>query len=205
MLRISHAEIEACRSNVARWVAARLNQSAGPRAGYAGMTKLAIYKYHSTGDAEVARAHLRALLGRFGSEGKKLGAEAQLDAYIDWAERDGVIVADRKVRLEFDLGSGVLLGGEVSRVDVDITGGYSAVLLGTPAHAWRTELRMPLLQRAVARHFDRNEAEVAVGVQDLDGSGLQTVQFSRAEINAAEATVRLLAGQLASEWGRQSS
>lgn len=204
-MRISHGELEACRRDVARWVAAKLNAGAGPRAGYAGMTKLAIYKYHATGDADAAREHLRALLGRFANEGKKLGAEYQLDAYIEWAEREGLIVADRKVRLEFDLGSGILLGGEVSRVDIDLAGGYRAVLLGAPDPDWRTELRTPLLQRAVARHFDRDEAEVTVGVQDLDGSSLQAVQFSRVEIDAAEVGARSVAIRLTMEWGRQTS
>jgi hypothetical protein len=203
-VRISHGELEACRRDVARWVAAKLNPGPGPRAGYAGMTKLAIYKYHATGDADAAREHLRALLRRFGDTGKKLSAEYQLDAYIDWAEREGLIVADRKVRLGYDLGSGVLLGGEVSRVDVDLAGGYRGVLLGACDPNWRTELRTPLLQRAVARHFDRDEAEVTVGVQALDGSDLQTVQFSHAEIDAAEAGARSLAARLAQELDRQA-
>ena len=203
-MRISHSELEACRRDVSRWVAAKLNPAAGPRAGYAGMTKLAIYKFHATGDADTARDHLRALLGRFGDTGKKLSAEYQLDAYIDWAEREGLIVADRKVRLGFDLGSGLLLGGEVSRVDVDLQGGYRAVLLGACDPDWRDELRTPLLQRAVARHFAREEGEVSIGVQELDGGDLQTVRYSEAEIDAAEARARIVAAQLAREFERQS-
>lgn len=167
------------------------------------MTKLAIYRYHATGDADMARGHLRALLGRFGDLGKKLSAEYQLDSYIEWAEREALIVADRKVRLEFDLGSEVLLGGEVSRVDVVLAGGYRAVLLGSFDEGWRDELRTPLLQRAVARHFARNEGEVSVGVQALDGSDLQAVQYTESEIDAAEVQARALAAQLAREFERQ--
>jgi hypothetical protein len=169
------------------------------------MTKLAIYRYHSTDDADAAREHLRNLLGRFGNTGKKLSAEYELDSYIAWAERQGLIVADRKVRIGYDLGSGVLLGGEVSRVDVDVVGGgYRAILLGTHDPDWGTELRTPLLQRAVAQHFDRDETEVAVGVQSLNGSGLEALRFTMKEIDAAEVQARALATQLATEWARQA-
>ena len=204
-MNISHLELEACRRDVARWVAAKLTPGAGPRAGYAGMTKLAIYRYHASGDAEAARQHLRSLLGRFGNEGKKLGAEFELDAYIAWAEREAVIVADRKVRLGYDLGSGIALGGEVSRVDIDLTGGYRGVLLGTCDPSWQTELRMPLLQRALAAHFSRDEAEIWIGVQELDGSGLQTVRFSAGQMDDAESRARAVAAQLAREYERQTS
>ncbi|MDQ2668800.1 MAG: hypothetical protein M3Z05_22795 [Gemmatimonadota bacterium] len=169
------------------------------------MTKLAIYKYHATGDADAARQHLRNLLGRFGDTGKKLSAEYELDTYIAWAERNDLIVADRKVRIEYDLGSGVLLGGEVSRVDVDVVGGgYRAILLGAHDPDWGAELRTPLLQRAVAQHFDRNESEVMVGVQSLDGTALETLWFTTAEIDEADVQARALAILLAAEWARQA-
>lgn len=83
-----------------------MNPGSGPRGGYAAMTKLAIYKYHATASADAARQHLQRLLDRFGSTSKKLSAEGELDAYITWAEHNGLIVADRKVRLAYDLGSG---------------------------------------------------------------------------------------------------
>lgn len=198
-MKISHSELEVCRGNVRQWVAAQLNPgSGGPRPGYAAVTRLAIYKYHATGDADAAREHLERLLGRFKSTSRKLSAEGELNSYVAWAEREGVIVADRKVRLNYDLESGIYLGGEVPRVDVDLVGGgYRAVLLGYDAPAWRSELRTPLLQRAIASHFQRDESEVVVGVQALDGSGLEVVRFTTAEINAAEASAKTLASQIA--------
>ena len=122
-----------------------------------------------------------------------------------WAEHEGLIVADRKVRLAYDLGSGVLLTGEVSRVDVDLVGGgYRAILLGAADQDWRDELRTPLLQRAVAKHFDRHESEVAIGVQALDATGLETAHFGTTDIDDAEAAARALATHLVAEWERQA-
>ena len=56
-------------------------------------------------------------------------ATATLDSQIDWAEQNDPVVADVMIRVELNLGSELLLGGEVSRVDVNRRGGYSAILL----------------------------------------------------------------------------
>jgi hypothetical protein len=175
--------------------------SGGPRPGFAGVTKLAIYRYHGSGSADAAREHLRTLLARFRSEFMKAEAEANLDAYIGWCLREIPAVAARKARLNFDLGSGVILGGEVSRVDVDIaSGGYRAVLLGDAPAGWQRELRVPLIQRAIGRGFNRDERDVRVGFQRLDGSNLEVVRFATAELDAAERLARELARVIAREW-----
>lgn len=201
-MRVSAAELGVCRSDPARWVRTKLSPSSGgPRPGFAGVTKLAIYRYHSTGSADVAREHLRTLLARFRSEFMKAEAEANLDAYIAWCMRESPAVAARKARLNFDLGSGVILGGDVSRVDADIvSGGYRAVLLGDAPAGWQRELRMPLIQRAIGRGFNRDELDVRVGFQRLDGSNLQVVSFATVDLDAAEQAARELAGAIAREW-----
>jgi len=131
----------------------------------------------------------------------KAEAEANLDAYIAWCLRERPAVAARKARLNFGLGSGVILGGEVSRVDVDLgSGGYRAVLLGDAPPAWRRELRMPRIQRAIGRGFNRDEREVQAGFQRVDGSNLELVSFGTAELDAAEQAARELARTIAREW-----
>lgn len=102
------------------------------------------------------------------------------------------------------MGSGIILGGEVSRVDVDVTsGGYRAVQLGTPRAGWRSELRMPLIQPGIADRYQREAAEVRVGFQHLDGSNLSLVSFSEAELQAAERGAREVAQRVAAELARQ--
>jgi hypothetical protein len=198
-VRISIAELEICRANPAIWVRNKLNPSSGgPRLGFAGATKLAIYKYHETQSPDDARLHLARLLSRFRSEDMKADAEANLEAYIAWCNTERPAVAARKSRLSFNLGHEIILGGEVSRIDADIaTGGYRAILLGDAPAAWEHELRMPLIQRAIARAFHRDEREVRVGFQELDASGLTVRGFSEAEMDEGERTARELAGSVA--------
>lgn len=88
-----------------------------------------------------------------------------------------MIVADHRVRLNLALDGEVALGGEISRIDM-IPTGYRAVLLMARAPArWKQELRMPLIQLAVANRYDRPPGDVRVAVQLLDGNGLDEGAF----------------------------
>lgn len=199
-MRISHTELVDCQSNTSRWVTKKLYSNKGPRFGYAGATKLSIYRYHKTGSAEEARQHLETLLMRFNDISKKLDAEGKLDDYMAWCVQENVIVTNWRERISLDLGNGISLGGEVSRIDLDLnTGGYRAVLLGSSCETWQEELRMPLIQRAVAYLLQRSETEVSLGVQNLDGSELLTTTFNATEIDTAEITARALAIKVADE------
>ena len=204
-MKISVAELEQCRQDVAGWVRVRLHPTGGgPRPGYAGAVKLAIYKFHKTGNETAAKAHLRDLLERFQNDVQKAAAERDFAAYIRWYRSDQPIVASHRVRLSYPLGGGIVLGGEVSRVDVDVVqGGYRAVLLGTPRPDWRSEIRLPLIQLGVADRFQRGAADVRVGFQHLDGSNLAVVVYSAAELHAAEQGAREVARRVALEWARQ--
>lgn len=204
-MRISVAELEVCSQDVAGWVRVRLNPTGGgPRLGYSGAVKLAIYSFHKSGNETAARAHLRDLLDRFQGSFQKAAAEQEFESYLRWYAAQQPIVASHRIRLGLPLGSGIILGGEVSRVDVDVTsGGYRAVQLGTPRAGWRSELRMPLIQLGIADRYQREAAEVRVGFQHLDGSNLSLVSFSEAELQAAERSARGVAQRVAAEWARQ--
>src|SRR5208337_997217 len=83
----------------------------------------------------------------------------------------------------------ILNRGEMHRLDV-LPNGYRALLLGQYPRDWETQMRMPLLQSAVARRYGRPIDHIAVGVQHLDGSGLTAKKYSQAEIAAAESDFR---------------
>ena len=204
-MKISAAELEQCRQDVAGWVRAKLYPTGqGPRPGYASAVRHAIHRFHKIGNEAAARAHLRGLLDRFQSDVQKAAAERDFEAYLRWHRLDQPIVASYRVRLSYPLGGGIFLGGEVSRVDVDaVQGGYSAVLLATPRPDWRSEIRLPLIQLGIADRFQRGAAEVRVGFQHLDGSNLSLVSFSAPELQAAEQGARDLAQRVAAEWVRQ--
>jgi hypothetical protein len=112
------------------------------------------------------------------------------------------LVADVRARIELDLGSEVILGGQVARVDIT-PDGYRVVLLGRFSHGWQHEIRLPLIQRAMASKYDRSESAFVIARQELDGTNLEIAQFGTSEIDAAEVTARNLASTIRAEFVAQ--
>jgi hypothetical protein len=134
------------------------------------MTVMAIYHYHKTGDPEAALRCLPALATKYKlSNASRLESEEEkLTGYLSWAQSAFPIVVKTKINVRVALVGELFLAGEVSRLDIDLaSGGYRAVLLTDKADEWKNELRMPMLQAAVASSFKREVAEVAVGIQHL--------------------------------------
>lgn len=127
----------------------------------------------------------------FKDEARIARIEADLESYIHWAEQSNLIVADSRLRINLDIGGFLVLGGEVSRLDITDVG-YRAVILGDKPADWRQHLRLPLIQRAGAMQYGRPVQEMAVAMQNLDGAGLESLSFNEAEINQAENELRTL-------------
>jgi len=94
------------------------------------------------------------------------------------------------VHVDLDIGHGITLGGEISRVDIEAARGeYRAILLDAPASDWTRELRMPLIQIAMAQKFERDPSDVTVGFQPIGGSRLSSHRFGSRALTAAMAEV----------------
>lgn len=196
-MKLSHRQLEACQRDPRGWLRAQ-ESDRFVRRGYDGYTKLGIFRFHRDEDPDGARDHLRGLLERCGyltNERRQSRALEKLDDYIDWIRTENVSVVEGRVNLEFPVNGDLLISGRVERVDV-VTGGYRAVLLGDYRADWQQQLRMPLLQMAVAHHYWVPVEDVLVGVQKVDGSELEVVSFSKPERDQARADVLRLADQL---------
>ena len=200
-MRIRHGELEECLSDPQKWVAAKLAPTGGgPRAGYDHCLREGLYRFHKTEDVAAARLYIertatnRGLVNRLRVE----QLQVRFDTYIQWYESSGVVVADHRSQLDFDLDSGLILGGTVSRVDIT-SDGYRAILLGLRKPSWQQETRMPLIQRAMATRYERPEDEISVGYQNLDGGELDVVTYSQSVLNEAENLARQLALTVAIE------
>ena len=206
-MKIYHVELEKCLSNPRSWVTQRISPPpGGPRTGYDGVTKLAIYKWHATGSASQAQRHLTHLLSRYRFTNARLVNRAitKLELYIEWCVSESPAVSNWKFRLTFNLGHNFELGGEVSRIDVNIvSGGYKGILLGDRPEDWRHQLRFPLIQRALAHQLQRPESEISVGFQNIDGTQLELFSFPGLMLDEAEHRARQLAITLSNEWHRQ--
>jgi hypothetical protein len=187
-MKISHKQLEECRQQPRQWLVNVTGSYAGPRRlGYAQVLQLAIQRYHKDDSVAGARQHLATLMARanFQNAVRVSLTETSLDSYIDWHSTSGTVTADHRVRLLLDFQGYLVLSGEVSRVDITPEG-YRGILLGVPPRGWRDQLRMPLLQRALSRKYARPLNEIWIGVQDLDGSGLEIARFASRRITEAE-------------------
>ena len=193
-MRISHSDLDACRRNPKQWVAAKLFGTGGGFSyGYNQALKGAIYTYHRVGDPGKGNKYLAEKLSGFKDEARKSECKRALKNYIAWAESSERVVASCKVRLNLLLHGGVLLGGEISRVDIDSgSDNYEAIILGELPNDWQNELRFPLIQYEIATQFQRPASMVRIGFQSLDGANLVTTKYSRAAVEEALAEARQL-------------
>jgi hypothetical protein len=127
---------------------------------------------------EMIRKHHLRNVGRINT------IETSLDRYVKWAVAERLKVADTKVNLAHQMGF-LELRGEIGRVDVTSTG-YRAVLLGKVPDGWELQLRMPLIQVAIASMYGRPQDKTEVGFQELDASNLITRIYSEQEIHKAQ-------------------
>jgi hypothetical protein len=191
-MRISHTELEICLRNPSNWyVSARTASSHGYKMGYERALRLTIFHYHKT-SATDAREYLDRIVKKhnFKNAARVTEIENNLESYIQWAESESLKVADTQIKITLPLGF-LELRGQVSRIDVTAIG-YRAVLLGQAPPNWQQQTRMPLIQAAIGAMYGRPPGKIAVGFQELDGSGLQTVVYNRRQISAAGQRFRAL-------------
>ena len=104
---------------------------------------------------------------------------------MKWHQNSEISTADSNTPILLDVGGYLELSGLISRVDVTDTG-YQGILLGTKDASWKDQLRMPLIQKALAEKYVRPVQDVMVGIQAIDGSSLEVVTFSPSQIREAE-------------------
>ena len=200
-MRISHREIIELRADLKGWVAKKKTAAKGfMRAGYAQATRLGIYKYHRVGNLSVAQSHLSGLMDRLElvDQARRDRAEDDLKAYHSWWRKAGRIYVQDRLRLGMILPGNFILGGDVPRIDFDSSNEtYHGVLLGTADPNWKADLRTPILQAAIANRLSRDVDDIRVGVQSLDGSGLDLMQYSAKQVQRALDELERLLSQAA--------
>lgn len=201
-MKISHRQLAECQRNPAEWVSNEVSQNEKfYRIGYKRCLREEIYRFHRHRNVKAARQLLRA---RFLKHKLKNNSRIQetltcLNAYINWFQNGGITIISSRVRLNFRIEDPeLILGGIISRVDM-IPKGYRAILLEEIPSQWKKELRMPIIQRGLARLYDRPEDEFMVGIQELDASDLEVISYSKTDIDHAEQILQQLAEEVANE------
>lgn len=204
-MRISHRDLAVCKRDPVSWVAQKVNPSgSGPRAGYNAYLKNGIRRLHRGATLEEATAAMLAAIERnvhLKSAARKQDVADQLGSYYAWYSEKQPAVAESFFNIRYSATQFLTLSGQIDRVDVTETG-HRGILLGLYDPAWEDELRMPLLQVAIAQRFGIYDGDTSIGVQHLDGTGLLTRQYTDQEVSSAVSEFRRLAQQVETVYRR---
>ncbi len=195
-MKISHKQLESCRISPKSWVASRQPGAGWASFGYRQALNLAISAFHSTNNIGTAKAKVDGYVAKNFKDAKRIAdLYGYLDEYAKWFATSGIISADSNVLLAYPLTSNWQLGGLISRVDY-LQSGYRAVLFEGIAPGWEDQLRMPLIQTAIAVRYGRPATEVKVGFQELDGNTLTDTRYNIAQRSSAEDEFKKIGAQV---------
>lgn len=156
-MKISHIDLESCFRSPRQWLRDKASGGHPFKIGYDQILKFAIRRYHRDNSVKEARRHLQKLIEAHELKNAARISEikAAIISYHEWCEANSIHTADSMIRILLDIGGYLQLSGIVSRVDV-IGEGYRGILLGPYKQNWEDQLRMPLLQKALAERYQKS-------------------------------------------------
>ena len=205
-MRISHGQLETCLRDPNAWVTERRSTARRYfRTGYEQILLLGIYRLHGTRSREQGREGIEGLFRKHDdlrNETRKDGVRERYEMYADWCEESGVTVVERRVTLEGVFGTFLTLGGHLHRVD-GTRDGVRGVVLGDYGDSWDSELRMPLIQLALANRYGLEAGAISIGVQRLDGGQLRETSYNRGRLRVARQQFVAISEYVKQRWGRR--
>lgn len=193
-MRITLNALEGARSNPGEFRRKRLaaEQEFFPPPGYDALLKDAIVHYHQDGLTEdQARQRMSekfASRSRLKSQDRFNEIAERLGEYVDEYSAMHNLSTNTRVKLNVVLPTGYTghqVHGKIVRLDMTQDGTLFACVLSRKHCDWRSELRFPLIQSAVAANLDYELADVRVGVYCFDDDQHIYFQFSQPEVDAA--------------------
>jgi hypothetical protein len=89
------------------------------------------------------------------------------------------------------------LSGQIARVDLVPSGGYAGWIFASgAASGWQQELRMPILQEALADEMNTTSDDVIVGIYAFQDRSVKHTSYSATEIREARASLESLLQRL---------
>ena len=172
------------------------------RTGYNALLQATILQYHRENlTPDQARERMTHKYHQRFTTPKGLEEITQsFGAYLDEcaAQNNLATITHQRLRLQLpeDIAASFEVTGKLPRLDTT-SDGYAAWLFSKSHAEWQQELRMPLIQAAVAADLGVDVDEVTVGVYCFDDGRHTAYQFNEADIASATAELRGLLLQLA--------
>lgn len=172
------------------------------RYGYFNLLRDTIRRFHDNGGDEYqARMYLESGLTRFKDADKKLRTMRQFEWYIQEYRSSGFVAVEVMGRVEARLPEwapqDLVCSGEITRLDMIPGGGLAGWLFrNNDISGWDQELRMPLIQEALALEVGRDVEDVMVGVYGFQQRLVDQRTFFQGEVRSAHRRFEGLLRQL---------
>lgn len=201
-MKLRLAQLETVRQDPRAWMRAA---GGGPQAygpSKARYQQYAFYKYHEfNNDVERAITYFEDLHDRqFKTRVRFDSLVEEIRAYdraYQALEDAGFAVARTKLNVAIPVPPDLVLTGEVARLDLSPTGGYSVWLVRRDSTPWQGELRMPLLQSEIARSMGVSNDLVSVGIYIPERGAYESTVFPEEQIDRATTEVQNIAAEIA--------
>lgn len=209
-MKLSLSELERARKEPKKFAASKLRKFMGMRPTFPMYWVLAAKAYHrlkAGNDPEADRKSVDYFAQQCEAKlAQDPDFEAKLLQNIDklriyfasYAALNCPLVQVNK-RVVFDALPGHYLSGRVDRLDLDPSGGYVATNFESSASDWKTRLRIPITQQALANELGCRVSEVRVGIYCVETSYHSYVRLKEAEIKQAVTELEALMGRVEAE------
>jgi hypothetical protein len=148
-----------------------------------------------------AESYLEDRLAEAANTSRKAEAFDQFHWYLEQYRALGWATALTRLNVNISLSpwapADLALSGQLARVDFVPSGGYGGwVFVSGAARGWRQELRMPIIQEALAGEMNVTTDEVIVGIYAFQDRFVEHTSYSATEIRGARASLEGLLQRL---------
>lgn len=192
MLKISLTKLEEARKNPVAFRKKYENKGkGGGNPSIYSTLRNAIFEFHKTHIFSNGMNYLEAHLEQFTHRENCQKAVEQFRWYVEEYQKLGwPLIQTRKnivIPLSTQYADSVKLSGQISRLDLNLNGGYVAWLFRRKdSDGWTTELQMPIIQNAIGVHLGKIEKpRVLVGVISFLERCIEVKEYSESEISKA--------------------
>jgi hypothetical protein len=187
-VKVGLTELESARADPTGFARTRIEGSTGrPSLSRIRTVHFAAWRFHKGIRPDVALEQFESMFRRNFTRLDVLPIlKEQLRDYMRELEASDTVVIEAPVRrVQIPMPDENVITGEVSRLDLADNGRYAAWVFMELPQGWRGELRMPLLQGAVADRLGVDPLLVSVGTYSFKLRSYETSVFSRQQIRQA--------------------
>jgi hypothetical protein len=203
MLKISLTELEDARKNPVAFRAKHEDKKRdGGNSSIYSTLRNTIFAFHKTSNFSSAMNYLESHLEKFPNQENCQKAVEQFQWYVTEYQKLGWPFVQTRLNIVVPLSTqyadSLKLSGQISRLDINLEGGYAAWLLRKKGSKdWINELQMPIIQNAIGVHLSKLEKpRILVGIISFEERYIRVHEFTESEIAQAHVDLETMFKQM---------